>query len=355
MTTNTKPGRSVGMIKLVGSFTATVMAVLTLPLLAMPGSGSITHAAPYACGQLAVILDTIRTLESNGNYQAKAVTATASGAYQYIDSTWQHWAASIGIDTQLYPTARSAPDNIQDRVAAANVTAILDDHHGDITIVPVIWYLPAALDNPALMDQIPAGNTLTIRQYQTRWLDTYKTKLGQAAPINANDCAPTTNDGAWALPAPRHQIDPGSLDNAHHDYPAWDLLLPINTPIYAITGGTVITTQHWNGNWWRDGCASTNPPNGCNTCGNGATIETIDGLRHTYCHNTQLYIAAGETIVPGQHIADSGDTGRTGTPHLHLELHYSGTQRCPQPLITAIYNGAPIPAPASLPTSGCSF
>ena len=332
-----------------------VMTVLMLPLFAIPGSGALPDSQPSVCSETAVILDTIRTVESGGDYQAQAPTSTASGAYQYIDSTWRSQAAALGVDVELYPTARSAPPDIQDRVAAANVTAILHDHDSDVTVVPVVWYLPAALDDPALMDQVPAGNTLTIRQYQTLWIDTYNDKLADAAPYDDTSCTPTTNDGTRALPAPRDQIAPTTLDDAHHDYPAWDLMLPPNTPIYAITGGTVVSTQHWNGNWYRDGCNSSLPPSGCRTCGNGATIETTDGLRHTYCHNSRLNVSNGDTVVPGQHIADSGDTGRSGSPHLHLELRHDSTRRCPLALITAIYNDTAIPNPAALATAGCSF
>jgi Peptidase family M23/Transglycosylase-like domain len=342
-------------LKTVGAAVGTlVLPIVVLPLFAGAGNGTITDT-PYACGNLAVILDTIRTLESGGNYQAKAPNATASGAYQYIDSTWRHWATTIGVDTGLYPTAQSAPPETQDRVAAANVTDILTTQRGDVTVVPVIWYLPAALDNPDLMDQVPPGNRLTIREYQTRWLTTYNTKLTEAGPITAASCAATTVDGNWALPVPGDLINPDTLDDPHHDYPAWDYLTLQGTPIHAITGGTVISVQHWNGNWWRNGCNTTNPPRGCNTCGNGLTIQTTDGLRHTYCHNTTLLVAVGDTITPGQLIANSGVTGRSGTPHLHLELRINGTRRCPQPLLAAIYHRHPVPDPAALPTGGCSF
>lgn len=333
---------------------ALILPILILPLFAGPGSGAVTHT-PQGCGNVAVILDTIRTLESGGNYQAKAANATASGAYQYIDATWRHWAGIVGIDIATYPTARSAPPDIQDRVAAANVTDILTNHDGDIAVVPVIWYLPAALGDPSLMDQVPPGNTLTIREYQTRWLDLYNVKLAEAGPASALACNSTTIDGNWALPAPRDLITSVMLDDPHHNYPAWDLLIPTGTPIYAITAGTVIATQHWTGNWWRDGCSGATPPRGCNTCGTGLSIQTADGLRHTYCHNTQLHAALGDTIAPGQLIAHSGDTGRSGTPHLHLELRINGARHCPQRLLTAIYNNQPVPSPANLPTTGCSF
>ena len=154
---------------------------------------------------------------------------------------------------------------------------------------------------------------------------------------------------------PRDTIRPAALDDPHHDYPAWDFPIPAGTPIYAITDGTVVTVQRWDGNWWQAGCVRTGQPAGCNTCGNGITIQRDDGLRHTYCHNRHLHVDVGDPIVPGQHIADSGDTGRSGTPHLHLELRHNGRQHCPQPLLAALYTNEPAPDPAALPTTGCTF
>ena len=68
---------------------------------------------------------------------------------------------------------------MQDAVAAHRISQILDSYH-DVSVIPLIWYYPAVLDNPALLDIIPApeaGNRLTPRQYQTRWMTLYKSLL----------------------------------------------------------------------------------------------------------------------------------------------------------------------------------
>lgn len=306
---------------------------LSFPVLIATGEHRVP---PPACGEVAVILDTIRTLESGGDYTAHAAGASASGAYQYIDTTWTYWAQQAGINTDTYPTADSAPPTIQDQVAALNVQTILNEHDGAVEDIPVIWYYPAALGNPTRMDRIPrpdAGNTLTVREYQTRWLTSFATKSAAADEVT---CSIVVGE-RWALPVPIDTLDPGTLDDPHHDYPAWDYITPSNTPIYAITDGTVVTAQRWNGNWWTAGCGTSRPPGGCNTCGNGITIETATGLRHTYCHNIRLHVNRGDTIAPGQHIADSGNTGRSGTAHLHLQLRQNGQNLCPQQLLQQIY------------------
>jgi hypothetical protein len=326
-----------------------VAALAALPLLAA-GGGSAGPIGPYVCASTEDILDTIRTVESGGNYQATSPTSSASGAYQFIDATWRHYAAQADINITRYPRAHLAPAADQDAAASAHILQILADHPGDIAVIPLVWYLPAAVDDPDLLDVVPPHNQLTPRQYQERWLDVYNTKL--AAHGRPGTC--DNGSGRWALPTPRAAIRPDTLDNPHHDYPAWDLLIPVGTSVHAITDGVVVTVQHWDGNWWTAGCDRQDAPAGCNTCGNGITIAIGDHLRHTYCHNQRLHVTIGEQVTAGQRIADSGNTGRSGTPHLHLELRIDGRQHCPQPLLDAIYHGTPVPEPARLPIAGCT-
>ncbi len=125
---------------------------------------------------------------------------------QFIDSAWRTWSAAAGYPG-LYPSAYLAPPHIQDAAAAAYVQAILDQWH-DIAYVPVNWYYPAAARNPALMDIVPApqaGNRLTIRQYQTRWLNLYPDKLAGTNPGDVpGSCA--TGDTATVVAFARAQL-----------------------------------------------------------------------------------------------------------------------------------------------------
>ena len=116
-------------------------------------------------------------MESRETYDIPPNKGGASGAYQYIKKTWANYAG--------YPEAYLAPPWVQDERAAADVTAILRRYDNDVSVVPIIWYYPAALTNPALMDIVPkpeAGNVLTIRDYQWRWLDTLAYFMGGPLP-----------------------------------------------------------------------------------------------------------------------------------------------------------------------------
>lgn len=134
--------------------------------------GSKPEALPGLCvsdGNLEPILATIRQMESGNDYQAQAAGASASGAYQIVNGTWDGYGG--------YSRARDAPPEVQDAKAAEMVKAILDTYR-DVSYVPVGWYLPSALDDgPGGWNFVPmpeAGNTLTIAQYQQKWLAEYQ-------------------------------------------------------------------------------------------------------------------------------------------------------------------------------------
>lgn len=136
--------------------------------------------------QIPQILATIRKRESGGNYKAHAKKGSAAGAYQFITGTWQSNARAAGVDIRQYPTADSAPDDVQDKVAAANVRNILQANGWNAEAVPAAWYLghvPAA--GSAEWDKVPApeyGNTATPRQYVSGWMKTFNGTTGTTAP-----------------------------------------------------------------------------------------------------------------------------------------------------------------------------
>ena len=74
-------------------------------------------------------LPTVAKRESGGNPTAKNYVweadptayergATASGKYQMVNSTWRTAATAAGIDVSKYPTARDAPEALQDQAAS---------------------------------------------------------------------------------------------------------------------------------------------------------------------------------------------------------------------------------------------
>jgi hypothetical protein len=145
-----------------------------------------------ATGGIEAILATIRTKESGNNYQADVMKnadaqarakalgygkASASGAYQFVDSSWQGLTKKYGIGTQ-YKRAVDAPPDVQDRVAAAYVNEILVATGGDVSKVPVAWYtgnIEGKIDARALA----MNPGLSVAKYQESWLSQYA-KMGNS-------------------------------------------------------------------------------------------------------------------------------------------------------------------------------
>lgn len=337
---------------------AVPLVAVTLALAILPvvfAGGDDPGLGCSADANLPAILATIRTLESGGDYTAQAAGSTASGAYQFIDGTWNRYAG--------YRHAWQAPADVQDRRAAELVQTILDAHDGDVTAVPVVWYIgrvPAP--GSAEWDQVPspeAGNRLTPRQYQTRWLDELDTQLAAPTDRGAGPvCVPGIGIAAladgFAYPGPPELFANAAVGEPHHDYPAWDWMLPVGTPIYAVRAGRVVAVQYWPHNWWDYGCAANAA--GCRTCGIGVTIEDAIGTRWAYCHGSAVHVTIGSAIVAGSQILTSGNTGRSGGAHLHLQIRTGDDQlRCPQPLLRALRDRNTGVDPNSLPTTGCTF
>lgn len=329
-----------------------LVCLLGLPILA----GGDVSSGPVVCGQptaavaasgsTEAILATIRELESGGDYQAQARGSSASGAYQFIDSTWGAYGG--------YARAWQAPPEVQDAKATEYVSAILEAHGGDVAAIPVVWYLghlPAP--GSAEWDTVPgpsAGNRLTPREYQTRWIGIYERHHAGGATTTSTTC-PSSVDG-WALPGPAELLDSEAAGRPHHDYPAWDWAVPTGTPIYAVRGGRVAAVHSWAGNCFGSAAADR----ACRPCGVGVTIVDADGVRWTYCHAQVVHVDAGQSVAAGDQMASSGNTGRSTGPHLHLAIRTSdGLQRCPQSLLQALLANRPAPEVRALPTRGCTY
>lgn len=106
------------------------------------------------------LVDIIRRTESGGNYQAlnrEKKGNTASGAYQYTDSTWNNYGG--------YSKALLAPQEIQDRRINEDIATRLLKFKGDPFKAIAAHYLPAAANDPST------------------WAQPYKLQSGNVAPV----------------------------------------------------------------------------------------------------------------------------------------------------------------------------
>lgn len=212
-----------------GAWATLLSSVLVaLPVLAIgaggprdPSGGGGPGATPAGCGaaptgEMAAVLATIRTIESGNNYEAKAKGSSASGAYQFTNPTWNDYGG--------YPTAMSAPPAVQDAKATEHAQAILDANGGDVSLIPVVWYI-GHVPNGAEWDTVPvpgAGNVLTPREYQAKWLGEYDKHSasggGEGSAGSTVGCGYEIPAGATQLRA--REISWGGYSNGHIPYEA---------------------------------------------------------------------------------------------------------------------------------------
>jgi hypothetical protein len=105
----------------------------------------------------------VQTFESQGQYgiYQQQGKSSASGAYQFLDQTWQHYAGQIGVDTSTYPRAAMAPPNVQDAVFAQ---AVAVNGLGDWTCAgcnPKLSNYLAANPSAAGLPVLPGGSPAT--------------------------------------------------------------------------------------------------------------------------------------------------------------------------------------------------
>jgi hypothetical protein len=241
-----------------------------------------------------------------GRWDRDTVWDRAVGPMQFIPSTWR----AYGVDATGSGTAD--PHNLFDAVHTA-VAYLCANGAGD----------PATLRQAILAYNRAdwyADEVLAIAQ---RYAHPSSTVGGQVV-------------GDYALPVDRERLTVGLLRRPHHTYPAWDLALPVGTPVYAATAGTVI--------------AVTDDAR----CGRGVVIAGLDGARYTYCYAHTVTVARGASVAAGAPIMTSGNTGRSTGPHLHFQIHVPGRGLvCPQPILEAWFTGVAA-TPFTAPMSGCT-
>lgn len=85
-----------------------------------------------------------------------------------------------------------------------------------------------------------------------------------------------------------------------------DFPVPIGTPIFAATDGTISYTGTGRG------------------YGIAVFERLANGMEAVYGHTSRPLVSPGQQVKAGQQIALSGNTGRSTGPHLHFEINTSG-------------------------------
>jgi len=90
-----------------------------------------------------------------------------------------------------------------------------------------------------------------------------------------------------------------------------DFRASVGTPIKAALSGTVVET------------GNTDAYKGCYSYGKWALVKHNNGLSTMYAHLSLIKVSAGQTVVTGDVIGYSGNTGYSTGPHLHFTVYAS--------------------------------
>ena len=157
---------------------------------------------------------------------------------------------------------------------------------------------------------------------------------GNPSGPSASGCAgpyPDQVSSAYVLPwrvGEGYRIGQGNCGPGSHaagtlvQY-AYDILMPIGTPIIASRSGRVLLVEE-------------RFPDGTRTPGqeNYINVTHSDGTIAAYVHLTTAgaLVGVGDAVVQGQVIALSGDSGSSTEPHLHF--HVQGCEGCATVAVT---------------------
>jgi hypothetical protein len=103
------------------------------------------------------IAQAIGQTESGSNYGAKNPGSSASGKYQYINSTWNNFEG--------YTTAQEAPPDIQDQRILADLGIRAVTYKGDVEQMIAAHYSPALAGDKSKWGQRPIPTGKTVREY----------------------------------------------------------------------------------------------------------------------------------------------------------------------------------------------
>ena len=111
------------------------------------------------------------------------------------------------------------------------------------------------------------------------------------------------------------RISSGFGQRARGNHEGIDYAVPVGTSILASTGGIVSFAGEKGG------------------YGNLVVIQDSNGIETRYAHLSSINVAKGDSVIAGQEIAKSGNTGLSTGPHLHFEVRKNGTPIDPKTML----------------------
>lgn len=198
-------------------------------------------------------------------------------------------------------------------------------------------------------DQTPSSSPLDAfgggGSIRPRTSSSFSQSIGMAArgSSRANYARRATGGGGNIDPGPQGNSWTGAFNEQrpYGRHTGVDIAMPIGTPLKAVMDGVVSYAGSGSGSRSR---------------GLYVEIKHADGYSTLYAHLNNYVVKKGDTVVVGNLIGYSGNTGFSTGPHLHFELRKGGTPINPERFVgPQLYGGASATwAKSSGGTSGSS-
>jgi murein DD-endopeptidase MepM/ murein hydrolase activator NlpD len=120
--------------------------------------------------------------------------------------------------------------------------------------------------------------------------------------------ARVAQEHSWQLPIKNYVLSSGFGMRWGRLHAGEDFATPVGTNLVSMSTGTVTFAGQESG------------------YGTIVKIRYWDGTVSFFGHMSSLSVTDGETVMPGELVGQSGNTGESTGPHLHLEIHPNGGQ-----------------------------
>lgn len=146
----------------------------------------------------------------------------------------------------------------------------------------------------------PLGEIIAERlnDEQKEYYDVYMLSSG-GQQVYAN-CLPDVNWGGLISSRFGERIHPITKERTFHK--GVDIAVPTGTPLYSSAAGTVTTSAY------------------SETAGHYIIVTMEGGWKITYMHLDSRGVSAGTEVMRGQFLGETGNSGKSTGPHLHLEV-----------------------------------
>ena len=300
-----------------------VLFVVVLFCFSLEGQSAVQ---PFQLSPSIVMADATLPVEQHESYLAQRGEAVARLAAQLDGLVVTFGGVGQRLDAIAWP------------MVGAETAVLPTEAPAEETIAPIIWLRPAAVPRQTPSVSLPptrqrkAVQSYVVQQGDSFYAIAQRFNVSVDAISFYNNVSlrnglrvgmpldiPPEGDIPPALTEPREgemfiwPVNSRSIiQYARWGHMALDIPLATGTPILAAAAGKVEYSGWHSGGY-----------------GYLVVIDHQNGWRSVYAHNSSLNVVVGQMVAQGEMVAESGNTGRSTMPHLHLEFSFNKVTKDP--------------------------